>query len=72
MKREDLPKVQEMDLGQCEKKLPEDIIPEQAEAIDLAEKYGLGAEVEYAMFECGMSPNEALVEWDLLPVEPIP
>lgn len=73
MKREDLPKILEVDLGQCEKKLPEDITPEQAEAIDLAEEYGLGAEVEYAMFECGMSPNEALAEWDLLlPVEPIP
>lgn len=51
---------------------PVDVTKEQAEAIDLAEEYGLGAEVEYAMFECGMSPNEALAEWDLLPIEPIP
>lgn len=44
---------------------PVDVTKEQAEAIDLAEKYGLGAEVEYAMFELGMSPEEALREWDL-------
>ena len=44
---------------------PVDVTKEQAEAIDLAEKYGLGAEVEYAMFECGMSPNEALAEQGL-------
>lgn len=45
--------------------LPEDITIEQAKAIDYAEKYGLGLEVEYAMFERGLSPEEALSEWDL-------
>lgn len=45
---------------------PVDVTKEQAEAIYLAEKYGLGAEVKYAMFELGMSPEEALAEWDLL------
>lgn len=68
MKKENLPKIPEVDLGQCEKKLPEDITPEQAEAIDLAEEYGLGAEIEYCIFELGMSPREALEEWDLEPV----
>lgn len=42
-----------------------DITPEQSLAIDKAEKYGLGAEVEYAIFEEGMSPEEALREWDI-------
>lgn len=45
---------------------PVDVTKEQAEAINLAKKYGLEAEVEYAMFELGMSPEEALAEWDLL------
>lgn len=48
------------------KYLPKDVTPEQASAIDLAEQYGLGYEVEYAMFELNMTPNEALKEWDLI------
>lgn len=47
---------------------PVDVTLEQAAAIDLAEDYGLGAEVEYAMFELGMSPDEALREWGLEPM----
>lgn len=47
------------------KQLPNDVTPEQASAIDLAEQYGLGAEIEYCMFELNMTPNEALKEWDL-------
>lgn len=72
MKREDYLKAPEIDLGQCEKKCPPDVTPEQEMAIDWAEQYRLGAEVEYAIFEEGMSPMEALEEWDLLPIEPIP
>lgn len=45
-----------------EKKLPSDITPEQAKAIDIAEEEGLGAEIEYCIFELGMSPEEALKE----------
>lgn len=68
MKKEDLPKIPEMDSKQWKKSCPPDVTPEQEIAIDWAEQHGLGAEVEYAIFECGMSPNEALAEWDLLPV----
>lgn len=46
--------------------IPVNITKEQAEAINLAKKYGLEDEVECAMFELGMSPEEALAEWDLL------
>lgn len=45
---------------------PADVTPEQAKAIDIAEEEGLGAEIEYCIFELGMSPEEALKEWDLL------
>lgn len=41
---------------------PADITPEQAKAIDIAEEYGLRVEVERAMLEEGMSPEEALRE----------
>lgn len=64
MKKEELPKVPEI-IEECERKIPSDVTSEQAAAIDLAEEYGLGAEVEYAMFVQGMSPEEALDEWDL-------
>lgn len=36
------------------------------EAIALASKYCLEGEVIYCMDELGMSPDEALEEWDLL------
>lgn len=71
MKKEDLPKIPEMDSKQWKKSCPPDVTPEQAEAIDLAEEYGLGAEIEYCIFELGMSSREALEEWDLV-LEPVP
>lgn len=39
-------------------------------AIDLAEMFNLGYEVEHCIFELGMSPEEALREWDL-PTKPL-
>lgn len=43
---------------------PEVIGEDQREAIDIASKYDLDHEVAYAMFNLGMSPKEALQEWD--------
>lgn len=71
MKKEELPKVPEI-MEECERKIPSDVTPEQAAAINLAEEYGLGAEVEYAIFVQGMSPEEALDEWDLRSDSPEP
>ena len=43
-----------------------EMTPEQIQAIDTAEQYKLGAEVEYCIFKLGMSPEKAPKEWDLL------
>lgn len=34
-------------------------------AIKMATKYGLQNEVIYCMDELGMTPNEAMMEWDI-------
>lgn len=47
---------------------PSDVTPEQAKAIDIAEAAGLGIDVEHCIFDLGMSPEEALRDWDLLQV----
>lgn len=39
------------------------------EAIKIAEKYNLEEEVIFAMQQ-GMTPEEALSEWDMFPYEP--
>lgn len=36
------------------------------DAIKIASEYGLEGEVKYSMNVLGMSPVEALIEWDLL------
>lgn len=50
----------------AEIKWPEVIGEDQREAINIASKYDLDHEVAYAMFNLGMSPKEALQEWDIL------
>lgn len=45
---------------------PEEFTKDQRKAIDIAVKNGLEYEVCKAMFNQGMSPEEALREWDLL------
>ena len=37
------------------------------EALELAKEYRLEAEVRYAIEKAGLTPNEALEEWDLYP-----
>lgn len=36
------------------------------EALKIARQYGLDNEVKYCIKYCGMTPEEALREWDLL------
>lgn len=35
-------------------------------ALEIAAIYGLESEVKFCMDNCGMSPYEALTEWDIL------
>ena len=39
------------------------------EALELAKKYHLEAEVRYAIEKAGLTPNDALEDWDLYPFE---
>lgn len=46
--------------------IPENLTSEQIKALTLAKEYGLENEVIYDMFNLGLSPVDALYDWDIL------